>query len=126
VTKKLTVYIDGIFQNEIIQNYTMSLGGAKTLSLRTTDKKLNDFRLYDHCLSSLEVKEISQALILHYKLDGPFGGVGENLAIGTNTPDISTNTFFQSNQTGGTIREIVYEDNIPCVKITRNNVTQSG
>ena len=30
---------------------------------------INDFRVYDHCLSPLEVKEIAQGLILHYKMD---------------------------------------------------------
>lgn len=41
---------------------------------------VNDFRIYDHCLSAKEVKEISKGLCLHYKL----GGVGgENLYIGT-------------------------------------------
>lgn len=31
---------------------------------------LNDIRIYDHALSSAEVHEIAQGLILHYKLDG--------------------------------------------------------
>lgn len=31
--------------------------------------KLNDIRIYDHCLSPKEVKEISKSLVLYYKLD---------------------------------------------------------
>ena len=33
---------------------------------------LNDVRIYDHCLSPLEVKEIAQGLVLHYKLDDAY------------------------------------------------------
>ena len=45
----------------------------------TTKTSLNDVRIYDHCLSAAEVKEIAQGLVLHYKLDLP----NPNLLTGT-------------------------------------------
>ncbi len=49
----------------------------------TFNGMLNDFRLYDHCLSPFEIKQISQGLILHYPLN--HGGLGqENLLKNSN------------------------------------------
>ena len=47
--------------------------------------RLNDFRIYDHCLSPKEVKEIAKGLVLHYKLDDPWVEGTTNLitSIGT-------------------------------------------
>lgn len=45
-------------------------------------RKLQDVRIYDHCLSPLEVKQISQGLILHYPLNRNGWGQ-ENLLIDT-------------------------------------------
>lgn len=42
-------------------------------------KKINDVRIYDHCLSEAEVKEISKAKILHYKFDEV--GASENFIL---------------------------------------------
>lgn len=33
---------------------------------------MNDFRIYDHCLSAREIKEISKGLFLHYPLNSPY------------------------------------------------------
>ena len=45
---------------------------------------MNDVRIYDHCLSAKEVKEISKGLLCHYKLDN--NGFGNPNILPTQSP----------------------------------------
>lgn len=54
-------------KNKISGSYY--LGRDSRTGSTTLNGKLNDFRIYDHALSSMEVKQISQGLILHYPLN---------------------------------------------------------
>lgn len=59
--------------------------------------KLNDVRVYDHCLSPKEVKEIAKGLVCHYKLGGLDGYIsGRNLFKGTGTE--TTNNDYMTKQ----------------------------
>ena len=61
------------------QNSSTALGG------NYFNGWMNDVRIYDHCLSAAEVKEIAQGLVVHYKLDN--NGLGnKNLLWGTLVP----------------------------------------
>ena len=66
-------YINGNLTNTSSNNqYEASLGkltGNVTIGASTCAAYLNDVRIYDHCLSSKEVEEISKGLILHYPLN---------------------------------------------------------
>lgn len=66
-------------------------------------RKLNDYRVYDNCLSPREVKEISKGLVCHYTLSG-IGG--ENLLRNTNTGA----TYWSWSANGGTRTATATED----------------
>ena len=76
---QLKVYIDGTLMNTttitVRPTYTESNGlGIGCFHHKAGDiyffkGKINDFRIYDHCLSPKEVKEISKGLMLHYPLN---------------------------------------------------------
>lgn len=112
---------------------TTSDGNAITFGARGRDGAyhlpfqgcINDFRLYNEALSQKQIKEISKGLVAHYKLEGT--GANPNLAKNTNTANLSTNVCYQHFQTGGSTRELEYDEyGIPCIKITRDDVEQSG
>lgn len=47
------------------------IGRDNRTGTTTLNGKLNDFRIYDHCLSVKEIEEISKGLVFHLKLDQP-------------------------------------------------------
>lgn len=118
------LYVNGVLQEETtvaatydtfgtIASIGMSSANTASPSGNILYADLNDFRLYDHCLSTLEVKEISQGLILHYKLDNVessqnlittedcfdgatcYNGATSKYGYGTNTDMYKTTGVFQ-------------------------------
>ena len=86
----MTIYINGI---KCSTRQLKSLNGLSSATALIGKKNnetyllegyLNDFRLYDECLSPKQVKYISQAMICHYPMgnvDGKIGG--RNLCLNT-------------------------------------------
>ena len=68
------LYVNGVLKKEVaiattIENTPIWLGGTSAGERFTG--KLNDFRLYDECLSADQIKEISRGMVLHYKMCQP-------------------------------------------------------
>lgn len=86
-----------------IQGNDIYIGGASYYSGMQFFGKINDVRIYDHCLSPKEVKEISKGLILHYPLN--------NIPQQNLLPEISDANYSianYSNRTPGIINNGVY------------------
>ncbi len=85
----IKVYTDGILRGEFSNSNRLVLRSGNILLGSGINPSygpiyFNDFRLYDHCLSAKEVKEISKGLICHYKLDN--NGFGNPNLINTDNP----------------------------------------
>ena len=94
------IYKDGVLDKTYSTTYVPNFAGITHISIGRctnnsgyqTNCNLNDFRIYDHCLSPMEVKQLSQGLVLHYPLNR--NGWGQE--------NILLNTGFQSRYTQST------------------------
>ena len=91
---RVTCYINGSYADYAATTLTGTIPSTATKFRIARDYryndgtpfagKINDFRIYDHCLSPKEVKEISKCLVMHYPLDA--NGLGmPNLVDNSNT-----------------------------------------
>lgn len=76
---KCTIYKNGVFVGEITGRPNFASNATNTCIGRETYASgyfgfngcINDLRIYDHCLSLREIKELAKGLILHYPLNKP-------------------------------------------------------
>lgn len=81
------------------------LGRDSRTGTTALNGRLNDVRIYDHCLSTKEVKEISKGLVLHFPMDN--NGLGNpNLVVNSQ----QLNNSFDSAGTSAWTRSYTDED----------------
>lgn len=138
----VSYYINGEFKETKVQAIASTYWGSVT-SMGASQAngsgygnflngRLNDVRIYDHCLSAKEVKEIAQELVLHYKLDDLTHGAIDSSGFGHNgsllsAPTTSTDNggkYSQSVSFDGTDDGILIE-NIILSPIINDKVTYS-
>ena len=100
------------------------LGRDSRTGTTVLNGKLNDFRIYDHCLSLKEVEEIAKGLVLHYKLDQNFQQLIDSVTYSTfNTSYPTGNWSHWKNSSDSVIAS--YGQNTNSNYIYRNNQTYS-
>lgn len=99
----MTIYVNGIkcstYQPKSLNNLSSAtaLIGKRNNETYLLEGYLNDFRLYDECLSPKQVKYISQAMICHYPMGNVDGKIGGRNLIRNSK---FTNTSWSNNNCG--------------------------
>lgn len=108
------LYIDGQFMSSLTPT-TLEPISNKNIQIGTPSRSfhINDARIYDHCLSAAEVREISQGLVLHYKLDN--NGMGN--------PNLALNSKTFKNWIAGSGWQKITEDNETIYHFSRSGAT---
>ena len=76
---EIKLYQDGnvvsTYNTSIVPNFNSIVNlwiGKSNANSYQSNNLMNDVRIYDHCLSPIEVKKLSQGLVLHYPLSDKF------------------------------------------------------
>ena len=116
--QNVNIYINGVLNKQ----YKTSAYNAESFHYETqvisnaSNRYINDFRIYNNCLSAKEIKEISKCLIVHY----PLNQFEKNANILTNSD------FSSSAQSGKAYRdESKFFKGLPTFKIDVNGATSN-
>lgn len=96
---KTYAYVNGVligdtqpsFLPSSIEGNDIAIGGATYYAGMQFFGRINDVRIYDHCLSQKEIKEISKGLVAHYTLGDSYLEGTTNLCT---TPDCLSATCY--------------------------------
>ncbi len=77
---KTYAYVNGVligdtqpsFLPSSIEGNDIAIGGATYYAGMQFFGRINDVRIYNHCLSQKEIKELSKGLVAHYQLNDPY------------------------------------------------------
>lgn len=93
---------------------------GKNASSYQSNCKLNDFRIYDHALSTKEIKELSKGLILHYRLTKPLPNILKNTGNGTYSSNSYANGTWGAGSGGNGTFSIIEDISVPVGKYSWN------
>ena len=78
-TGKMKIYLNGVLDKDYTTTIVPSFANTSYIGVGAAPNAgepatvyLNDIRIYDHCLSPMEVKELAKGLVLHYPLSNDF------------------------------------------------------
>lgn len=106
----IKIYVNGVLNNSTTTTFNaivysganLNIGSWSNANNYPINGKLNDVRIYDHCLSAKEVKEISKALVLHYPMNNPY--IEETTNINTGSWAAYTNYWTIASQSATEIK----------------------
>lgn len=137
-TETLELLVDGVIEHsriysmyckeEFLGVFVWGVNAMSSTSYKPA-ARLNDVRIYDHALSTKEVKEISKAKILHYKFDNPdattivrdCSGFGNDGIMDTSTAPTWTN----DSKIGGGAMEFSGSNTISTGRLFYDNINQA-
>lgn len=124
---KIKLYIDGVLEGSATGDATTyTATGGQQLAIGATTNgggifkgSINDVRIYDECLSPMQVKLISQGLVVHYLLNNNGSG-NNNLALNSHNLNITATKDNKNISNRGTSVVQLREDGFYETKVTES------